>query len=206
MLTWKTPASALSIADSVCAAGAQCAAVQGAPTAKLALADLQAAVTTAHGQLALKLEMESGLKTATAALLLGMQDVREKLAVYETTIVTVADGNSATIAEAGCDPRPLKKPRAALERVVTAATQPGKQAKQAILSWPAAPGAAMYVVSLNFTTQDPTGPWTDLTAVTMLHRVVEGPTPGGQFLARVAAVSSDGVMADWSDMVLVTAA
>jgi hypothetical protein len=37
------------------------------------------------------------------------------------------------------------------------------------------------------------------------RRVVKAPTAGAQFLARVAALASDGTQSDWSETILATA-
>jgi hypothetical protein len=72
--------------------------------------------------------------------------------------------------------------------------------------WPAAPGAGSYEVEVNFTSTDPAGPYTALTAASNQSRVVVAPTPGLMFVARVTAVGHDGTRAEASPPVLVTAA
>ena len=59
--------------------------------------------------------------------------------------------------------------------------------------WPAAPGAGSYEVeAVNFTSTDPAGPYTALTAASNQSRAAAAPTPGLRFVARVTAVGHDG--------------
>ena len=58
---------------------------------------------------------------------------------------------------------------------------------------------------MNFTPQNPAGPWVAIGNCTRRSKVVTAPTVGAQFLAQILAVASDGTQADWSDTVLVTA-
>jgi hypothetical protein len=52
---------------------------------------------------------------------------------------------------------------------------------------------------------DPTAWSTPAAGNRRAYRLVKGPQPGAKFLVRVAALGRDGVMAEWSDPVLVTA-
>jgi hypothetical protein len=81
----------------------------------------------------------------------------------------------------------------------------GKRSTEAILTWPAAPGATGYAIEVNFTPQAPNGTWVALTSGTGRRRIVKAPTPQAQFLARVASLGSGGTQADWSDPVMCTA-
>jgi hypothetical protein len=109
------------------------------------------------------------------------------------------------INKAGLLSRDQKTPAAALGKVTVVHTKPGKHPTEAILSWPAGPGATGYAIEVNFTPQNPTGTWVGLTSGSSRRRVVKGPTPGCQFLARVASLGSDGTQGDWYDAVLATA-
>jgi hypothetical protein len=204
-LTGKTPEPALTLAEAICTAGAGSADVQGSPVAKEALDDLDAAVTTAKGSLQNKANLAVQFNAAIKALDGDMDDVREKLKVYERAINSMAGGDAAVIANAGLDTRAVKAPPAALGPVEKVDFRPGKAQRQAILSWPEAPGAGSYAIELNFNLETPDGPWTQLVAASNRSRVVEAPAPGVQFLARVAAVGHDGTMSPWTRPVLVTA-
>ncbi len=59
---------------------------------------------------------------------------------------------------------------------------------------------------MNVTPQNPAGTWTAIAPGSSRRRVVKGPAPASQILARVAAVGSDGTQSDWSDPLLVTTA
>jgi hypothetical protein len=83
-------------------------------------------------------------------------------------------------------------------------SKPWKHPMEAQLTWPRAPGATGYAIEVNYTPQNPTGPWTALISGTGRRRIVKATAPGAQLLARVAALGSDGAQSDWSDPILVT--
>ncbi len=56
---------------------------------------------------------------------------------------------------------------------------------------------------MNFTSTDPAGPYTTLTAAANQSRAVTAPTPGLMFVARVTAVGHDGTKAAPSPAVIV---
>jgi hypothetical protein len=66
-------------------------------------------------------------------------------------------------------------------------------------------GATGYAIELNFTPQNPGGPWFAVTPGSRRKRAVKGPGPGAQFLARIASLGGNGEQAEWSDPILVTA-
>jgi hypothetical protein len=76
---------------------------------------------------------------------------------------------------------------------------------EAIVSWPAAPGATGYAIEVNFTPQAPNAVWTALTSGTGRRRVVKAPAPQAQLLVRVASLGSGGTQAEWSDPAMATA-
>ena len=96
-------------------------------------------------------------------------------------------------------------PAAALEKVSVVHTKPGKHLGEAILSWLPAPGATSYAIEINVKPDDPTAPWQALNSGSGRRRILKSPTPGGQILARVAALDSEGNASDWSDAILATA-
>ncbi len=63
----------------------------------------------------------------------------------------------------------------------------------------------MFAIEVNFDPKNPASPWTSLGTTTRRTKLVTVPTPGAQFLARIGAMDSDGVAAEWSDTVLATA-
>jgi hypothetical protein len=135
-----------------------------------------------------------------------LRKARTALSMYETAIVSVADGDAVVINKAGLLSRD-EAPAAPipLARVAKVNCELGRNASESKLSWPETPGAASYAVEVNLTPQTPAGPWTALGTVTRRTKVVKAPAPGAQFLARIAAVASDGTPSDWSDTVLATA-
>jgi hypothetical protein len=65
------------------------------------------------------------------------------------------------------EPKPLGK-------VSVLHRKPGKHSAESILSWPAAPGATGgYAIEVNYTPQNPQGPWTALTSGTVTVRETE---------------------------------
>jgi hypothetical protein len=201
----KKPPDVLTLVAAVCEAGAQCQEVQSTPSTAAALAVLQAELTSAQGSLQNKTRLAQALLTAIKTLQLDLLDVKRALTSYEASVNALAKGDGVLIAKAGLQTRVTDAPHAALGTVNNVSFKLGKHPREAILSWPETPGATDYAVELNFTPEDATGPWTALTPTARHRRVVEGPTPGCQFLARVAAVAGDGTMSAWSPTILVTA-
>jgi hypothetical protein len=192
--------------DKIVAAAAQCAPVQSDPLAKQAIANLQTRVAALHVSLANRELAAQALMTAIKATRIGFAEVSEALVSYEKAVATVADGDGSIINQAGLLTRPVKPAPAPLGTVVNVTSKRGKQPAQGIVKWPKAAGATSYAVEVNFTPATPTGPWTVLSTGTKRSRVVTAPSAGAQFLARVAAVASDGTQGPWSDAILVTAA
>jgi hypothetical protein len=204
LLQNKRVAECLATLDNVCTAGAQCPAVQSSPMAKQALTTLQTSVTTAHASLNAKLALAQQLMAAIKTLNISFGAVRTALSAYETSVNFVANGDASVINAAGCLSRIPKTPSAALGNVTAVQSKPGKNPTEAILTWPAVAGATSYAIEVNTTPQNPAGTWTAIASGTSRRRVVKGPAPASQILARVAAQGSDGTPSAWSDPVLVT--
>jgi hypothetical protein len=205
LLLRKTVPECLSTLDGVCVAGSQSPDVQASPVASQALGVLQKAVTAAHGSLTQRQQLAQALLAAIKALSLDFKAVKVALGTYEAAVAAIAGGDAGVITKAGLLARAQKTPPAALGPVTVVHTKPGKLAGEAIISWPAAPGATGYGIEVNFAPQTPAGPWTTLTPGTGRRRIVKAPAPGAQFLVRVAALGSGGTQADWSDAILATA-
>jgi hypothetical protein len=199
-------AEGLSILTAVCEAGTQCPEVQGSPVAAAALADLQSAVGVAGGSLAKKLNLATALLAAIKALGADYRLALVASRTYQTAVAGVANGDAIIISKAGLKTQLTTHAPAALEKVSVVNTKAGKHSMEAILSWPRAPGATGYAIEVNVTSMDPAGPWTALTSGAGRRRIVKGPTPGGQILARVASLGTDGAQSEWSDTVLCTTA
>jgi hypothetical protein len=195
----------LSIVDSTCDAAAKCPEVLSSPVAQAALLLLQDALATTHGSLSSKLALAQQLMAATKALNHDFQALKAALGTFEAAVAALAKGSGALINKAGLPSRDLTSSPAELEAVAVVNTSPGKHAAEAILQWPAAPGATGYALEVNFTPQDPDGTWLAYSTAAGRRRVVKGPTPGCQFLVRVAAVASDGTRSAWSAVILATA-
>ena len=205
LLDGKKVPEGLSALDNVCSAGAQCLEVKSSPVAMSALTALQDAVTTAHTSLTNKQALAQALMAALKTLEDDVGTVKAALGAYEAAVVAVAKGSAAVINKAGLASRNQKAPPAALEKVETVSSMPGKNLAEAIISWPPAAGASSYAMELNFTPQDPSGPWTALIPGSRRRRAVKGPGPGAQFLVRVASIASGGERSDWSDPILAKA-
>ncbi len=206
LLRGKKVPDALSTLDNVCSAGTQCAEVQASPIAANALGVLSAAVKTANDSLTKKLAAAQVLMAAAKDLKLDMLAVRVALGTYETAVAAIAKGDAAIINKAGLLARDQKpQPAAALGPVTTVRTKLGKLPGEAIVSWPAAPGATGYAIEINITPATPAGPWTAMIPGTGRRRVVKAPAPGAQVLVRVASLGSGGTQAPWSDAILATA-
>jgi hypothetical protein len=196
----------LTTLDAVCSTAAQSTDVQNSPVAKQALDDLQKAVAAAQTSLSNKLTIAQSLLAAIKTLGDDFAEVKVALASFETAVDTIAKGDATVINKAGLLSRVVAKAAAAsLQRVSVVRTKPGKNPTEAIVTWPAAPGATGYAVEVNFTPQVAGSPWTAHGFGSGRRRVVKGAAPAAQFLVRVASVASDSTQADWSDPVLATA-
>jgi hypothetical protein len=205
LLKGKKLPDCLSTLDNVCSAGAQCTQVQASPMATQALGDLKAAVTSAQSSLVSHQALAQSLLGAAKTLRLDFEAVKVALGSYQTLVGAIAGGDASVINKAGLLSRDQKAPPEALGAVTLVFTKPGKNPGEAIVNWPAAPGASSYTLEVNYTVQAPGGTWVSLGTGTSRRRVVKAPTPGAQLLARVAAVGSDTVASGWSDVILVTA-
>jgi hypothetical protein len=200
----KTVADSLSALDNVCSTAATCPEVQGSPVAKPALDALQQAVKTAHSSLSARQSLAQALLAAIKTLNLDFATVQGALRTYEAAVASIAGGNASVINKAGLLSRDLSTPPAALGAVSTVRSRPGKNPMAAILTWPRAPGATSYAIELNPTPENLAGPWIALSSGSSRRRVVKGPAPASQLLARVAALAGDGTASAWSDPILVT--
>jgi hypothetical protein len=189
-------AAGLAACNNIVAAGAQCAAVQSSPVAKAALGVLQAAAGTGQTAMVAKLDAaqthETAIKTGDA------------LRSYEASVNVLANGDGSIINAAGLLTRADKPPPAALGTVPELHSKPGKLQSEAILSWPKVAGATSFALQINTTPATPAGPWTALNSGSSRRRVITGPGPASQLLARVAAVAADGTQSPWSNPILVT--
>ena len=203
-LRGKTVPECLSTIDTICSTAAQSPDVQASPVALQALSALQKAVTASHASVSARQSLAQALLIAMKAMASDFATVKVMLDTYEAAVNALAAGSPTIINKAGLLTRDGKPPPTALGKVTVVHTKPGKHATEAILSWPAGPGATGYAIEVNYTPQNPAGTWTALTSGTGRRRVVKSPTPASQLLARVASLGSDGTQADWSDPVLVT--
>jgi hypothetical protein len=190
--------------DAIVSAGTQSADVQNSPIAKQALSDLAGAVTNLHGAMSSKESLALALAAATKALGIDVTAASSALRTYESAVNTVADGDASVINKAGLTARDEKTPPSALGVVTDVRSKPGKLVTEAIVSWPAVPGATSYAMEVNYTPSNPSGTYTALASGSSRRRTIKGPTPASQFLARVAAVASDGTQSDWSAPIVVT--
>jgi hypothetical protein len=203
LLAGKKVPECLATLDNVCATGEQCAEVQGSPATQQALVALQAAVKTANASLASKLSLAQALLAAAKALNLDFGAAQLALRSYEASVDALANGNAKIINKAGLLSRTKTTP-AELGPVAVVRSKPGKHPAEAVLSWPAGPGATSYAIEVNFTPQDPSAPWIALKQGSSRRRVVKAPTPASQFLAHVASIAGDGTQSEWSDAILAT--
>ena len=199
-------AEGLTILTAVCEAGAQCAEVTSSPVASAALGDLKNAVTTANTSLALRLALATQLMTAIKGLRSDYQLVRSTARTYQTAVAGIAKGDAKIINKAGLKSEVPSTTPVPLDKVTKLSSKPGKHTLDSILSWAPGPGATGYAIEVNFTPQNPAGPWIALVPGTGRRRIVKGPIPGGQFLARVASLGTGGTQSEWSDPILCTAA
>jgi hypothetical protein len=189
----------------VCSAGAQCPEVTGSQVGAQALGALQSATTKAQGSLSAKEAAVLALLAAIKVLRLDLGALRGALGAYEGAVQMIAAGNASIINKAGLLSRDAKPAAAALGKVTGVHSKPGKLSMEAIVGWPAVPGATGYAIEVNFTPQNASATWTALPSGSSRRRVLKAPTAGAQFLARIAAVASDGTQSDWSDVILATA-
>jgi hypothetical protein len=201
----RSVAACLSNLSNVCAAGAQSADVQASPVALAALGGLKKAVTTATTSLASRQALAQALMTAIRVLGVDFEQVKTALSTYEVAIDGLANGSASVITKAGLPAKGPKPAPTALGPVTEVFSKPGKSPTEAILSWPAGPGATSYAIQVSFTPQNPAGPFTALASGTARRRVVKAPTPGAQFLVQVASLASDGAQSAWSAPILATA-
>jgi hypothetical protein len=201
----QTVAECLSNITNMCVAGTASPDVQANPVALQAIGVLQKAVTTASGSLASRLSLAQGLMNAIRVLGVDFGQVRVALVTYEAAVNAMANGSASVITKAGCLASGPRGPAAALGPVTVVHSKPGKTPGEALLSWPAGPGATGYGLQVNFTPQTPSGPWTTLTSGTGRRRIVKASAPGAQFLVQVASLGTDGTQSAWSDAILATA-
>ena len=201
----KSAPECLSLLDAVCSAGDQCSEVKTSPIAQPALTALQGAVTTAHASLTLKEELAKALMAAIKTLDVDLGAVKTALDTYQAAVAAIAKGDASLINKAGLPSRAKRTPPAALQKVISVASKPGKNPGEALISWPAAAGAVAYALEVNYTPLDPNGVWTALTPGRNRRRVVMAPQPSGQFLVRIAALGNGDKQSVWSDAILATA-
>lgn len=199
-------AAALKIWESVCGAGAQCAEVQADPVASQALTKLKDAVTTANKTLTIRIDAGLAVTLAIKNLRGDYRAVENAARIYQSAVAAVANGDDKIINKSGLKAHIPADSPLPLGKVSTVRSKPGKDSAEAILTWPAGPGATGYAIEVNFTPQNPAGPWMALIPGTGRRRTVKAPAPGAQFLARVASLGSGGTQSEWSDPVLCVAA
>jgi hypothetical protein len=191
--------------QAVITTGTNCVAVQNAPVAKGALADLQASLAVLAGNLTTKANNLSALDASRKAITVSFDDVEAKTRAYESSVNVIAAGNPATITAAGLLARAPKTPAAALGAVKDVRSKLGKAQKETIVSWPEVPGARNYAVQTNANLSTPAGPYTALPSASSRRRVIMTPAPGAQILVQVAAIGSDGTQSAWCEPYLATA-
>ena len=206
LLARKKLVECMAALDAVCAAAASCPEVQASPYATQAFTLLQKTVTTAHGSFGAKQSAAQSLTVANKAFRADFKAVRTALGGYETAVAAIAGGSAAVINKAGLASRDqVKTPAAPLGAVSAVHWKSGKKSMEAILNWPAAPGATGYAIEVCWTPQAATQTWVALTSGKGRRRIVKAPAPAAQFLARVAALGTGGAQSDWSAAVMVTA-
>jgi hypothetical protein len=199
------PDAGVTAVQAIVAAGTASPEVQASPVAKAALADLETALSPVPATLTSKANAATALSAARTALTTQFAEVEVATRTYEASVNGISGGDPAIIARAGLLVRGQRTPAAALGVVTDVRGTPGKQVKQSILQWPEVPGATSYAIQVNWTPATPAGPWTALTSASSRRRVITAPAQGVQFLAQVAAISSDGTQSAWCDAILVTA-
>jgi hypothetical protein len=134
------------------------------------------------------------------------EKVEAMLRASEADFLDRVNGHAKVIRRAGPRPRDHGSPHAPPGKVAVVHQKPGKLRREAILEWPAVPGATGYVIEVNYTPRNPAGPWIPLIPSVGPRRTLAVTTPGGQLLARVASIGSGETQSEWSDAVLVTTA
>jgi hypothetical protein len=205
LMRGKREADALQILTNMCSTGSGCTAVQNDPVASKALGVLQTAVTTSQGSQGARTRAATAFSLATRTAASDYRAVYTALTTYETAVGALAGGDATVITAAGCQSRNESGPQAMLEAVTGVYGKPGKLPAQAVVGWPASPGATSYAIEVNWTPQSATGTWTAFGSGTGRRWVVTAPTAGAQFLVRVAALGSHGEQAGWSTPILATA-
>jgi len=205
-LDGKKVADALAVINTTCNAGSACPEVQADPIASAALNELKVKLGDATTCVTTKKKIDQDRKTAGQNVSNSFKEVKISLGMYETAVVVVAGGDASVINKAGLEARP-EAPAATppVQQVPKVTSTLGKAAQQAVLRWPQPPGADHYEVEVNFTPQNPTGPYTSLGTCSRRHKLVTAPAAGAQFLARICAIASDGTRAPWSASILATA-
>jgi hypothetical protein len=199
----KVPDALASVAN-VCSTGNGCTEVKNDPIASAALAQLIQVSATAQDRLAKYLAAVQAVRATSKDLRTGFATVRTTLTTYEAAVNAIAHGDAGIINRAGLLARDDHTSAAALGKVSVLHSKLGKHDAEAIISWPAAPGATSYAIEVNVTPQNPSGTWTALQSGSSRRRVVKAPTPGAELLVRVAAIGSDGTQSEWSDTLLAT--
>jgi hypothetical protein len=194
--------TALAKLGTVVRVGAESPAVLNSPMAKGALAVLEEAVGTVAASARDKMLLMQALASATKRLRSDTSALVNAARAYEAAIQVVSRGDASVIVGTGLGVRGNRAPPASLGRVTAVRSKEGKQQAEAVVSWPAAPGASRYAIEVK-NTPFAEEAWVPLPEATVRRRVIKGPAPGSQMLARVAAIASDGRRADWSDPVLV---
>jgi hypothetical protein len=191
--------------EAMIAAGTASPDVQGSPVTKQALADVGTAVAPVAATISVKENAIATLNGARKSLTKQFTALEIVTRTYETAVNSLAAGDGAVIAKAGCLTRDQKTPKAALAEVTGVTSKLGKAAKEAVVSWPKVPGATSYALQANFTPATPAGPFTPLPSGSSYRRTITAPAPGAQFLVQIAAVASDGTQSAWCPPYLVTA-
>ncbi len=199
------PVDGAAMLNKICTAGAQCTAVQNDPVAKAALMVLQTRCTTVNGSLSSKQLSAQALMIAIKVMDVDIDAAGDSLVIYEQAVRALAAGDGSIITGAGLQARPATTPEQPLGVVVDVTSKKGKEAAEAIVTWPKTAGATSYALQVNFTPQTAASTYTALGSATRRTRMVKAPAAGAQFLAQVAAIASDGTVSAWSDAILVTA-
>ena len=204
LLQGKKVPDALAAVANACSTGNGCTEVKNDPIASAALAALTSTSSAAQDKLTKYLAAAQAVLATSKDLRSAFATVRTNLTTYETAVNALAHGDAGLINRAGLLARDGHTPAAALGKVSVLHTKLGKHAAEAIISWPAAPGATSYAIEVNVTPQNASGTWTALQSGSSRRRVVKAPTPGAELLVRVAAIGSDGSQSEWSDTLLAT--
>jgi hypothetical protein len=179
--------------------------IQASKAARRALVGLQSAVAAATAAQSRKATLAGSLATTAKTLRADYTVAGTSLRAFEKTVDAVADGEAAKINGAGLVSTEDQPVTLAIPRKVTGLRgKPGQRASETMLSWDCARGATGYAVQVNVRPADAAAWSKPVTGNRRAYRLVKGPQPGAQILVRVAALGRDGVMAEWSDPVLVT--